>query len=347
MKINKDIKILSVLIGIYFIFVGIAYYIKALKPVSSQPTKEFKIVEINKGDSIFATAKKLKEAGVIKSSVVFVLEALRTGAYKKIKAGEYAIFFHSSVPEILDTLVKGKVYLRKVVIPEGATIWQVAEILEKHKICKKDAFLKLAEDEAFVKSLGIPSITAEGFLFPDTYYFPKNTPPEKIIKIMVNNFWKHWEKYDEIAKEKGVTIKEVITLASIVEKEALFSKEKPLIAAVYWNRLKIGMPLQADPTINYAIRKFRRLYYKDYYRIKSPYNTYLHKNLPPTPICNPGIDSIEAVLFPAKVPYLYFVAKKDGTHYFSRTYKEHLRAIKKIRYASYKYKKSQHRESNK
>ncbi len=336
MHISRHKKVFIFILLFYSFLIGIAFYLQERKAPSPIETKEFRIVEINKGDSLITIAKKLKKAGVIKNAWVFAFEALRTGAYKKFKAGEYALFPYQSVGEILKILCEGKVYLRKVVIPEGATIWQVAEILERKKICKKEEFLSLAENAEFVKSLGIPSTTAEGFLFPDTYYFAKNTPPERVIKVMVNNFWEHWKKYEKIAQEKGLSLKEVITLASIVEKEALFSREKPLIAAVYWNRLKIGMPLQADPTINYAIKKFRRLYYKDYYRVKSPYNTYLNKGLPPTPISNPGESSIRAVLFPAKVPYLYFVAKNDGTHYFSRTYREHLRAIRRIRMARYR-----------
>ena len=336
MYISRHKKIFVFILVFYSLLIGIAFYLQERKPPSSIETKEFRIIEINKGDSLLTIAEKLKNAGVIRNAWVFALEALRTGAYKKFKAGEYALFPYQSVEEILKILSEGKVYLRKVVVPEGATIWQIAEILEKQKICRKEEFLSLAENEEFVKSLGIPSKTAEGFLFPDTYYFAKNTPPERVIKVMVNNFWEHWKKYEKVAEEKGLSLKEVITLASIVEKEALFSKEKPLIAAVYWNRLKIGMPLQADPTINYAIKKFRRLYYKDYYRVKSPYNTYLNKGLPPTPISNPGEKSIEAVLFPAKVSYLYFVARPNGTHYFSRTYREHLRAIRRIRMAKYK-----------
>ncbi len=336
MHISRHKKIFICVLLFYFLLIGIAFYLQERKAPSPIETKEFHIIEINKGDSLITIARKLKKAGVIRNTWVFVVEALRTGAYKKFKAGEYALFPYQSADEILKILAEGKIYLRKVIIPEGATIWQVADILDKQKICKKEEFLSLAENENFVKSLGIPSTTAEGFLFPDTYYFARNTPPERVIKVMVNNFWEHWKKYEKIAEEKGLSLKEVITLASIVEKEAIFNKEKPLIAAVYWNRLKIGMPLQADPTVNYALKKFRRLYYKDYYRVKSPYNTYLNKGLPPTPISNPGEESIKAVLFPAKVPYLYFVAKNDGTHCFSRTYREHLRAIRRIRMARYK-----------
>jgi UPF0755 protein len=300
---------------------------------SKLETKELElvIIEVEKGENILDVARKLKRGNIIKSELVFIFEALRTGAYNKIKAGEYAFYPYQSIDEILKYLREGKVYLRKVTIPEGATLWQIADILEENKICKKEEFLSFAEDPIIAESFELPGPTLEGYLYPDTYFFHKNTPPEVVIQTMVENFWKHWEKFREIAEKRKMSLKKVVTLASIVEKEAFYSEEKPIIAAVYLNRLKRKMPLQADPTINYALKDFRRLTYKEYYSVKSPYNTYLRDGLPPTPICNPGEESIRAVLFPAKVPYLYFVAKGDGTHYFSKTYKEHLEAIKRIR----------------
>ena len=333
MKFSRHYKkktLIFISLGI-FILILIFFYFESRSPVFKPQNLKPLIVEIERGESVVNIARKLKKRGIIKSELIFIFEALRTGTYNKIKAGEYAFYPYQSISEILTYLREGRVYLRKITIPEGATLWQIADILEKNKICKREEFLSFAEDPLIAESFELPGPTLEGYLYPDTYFFHKDTPPEVIIQTMVENFWKHWEKFKDIAKKKKKSLKEVITLASIVEKEALYSEEKPLIAAVYLNRLKKGMPLQADPTINYALRKFRRLTYRDYYSVKSPYNTYLNSGLPPTPICNPGEDSIRAVLFPARVSYLYFVAKGDGTHYFSRTYKEHLRAIKKIR----------------
>ena len=329
-EIQKKRPIIFLLVLFFILWITGSYF-DGLGPVSEFKTNEFRIVEIKKGEGVWSIAKKLKEKGVIKSRWVFIIEALRTGLYNKIKPGEYAFYTHQSLGEILRILVEGRVLSHKITIPEGLTLWQIAEILDRNNICKKEEFLKLAQDPQVAKKFGLPGPTLEGYLYPDTYYFHKYTHPGVIIKTMVDNFWKHWDKYKDIANKKGMSLKEVITLASIVEKEAIYSKEKPIIAAVYLNRLKRGMPLQADPTINYALRNFRRLYYKDYYSVKSPYNTYLNYGLPPTPICSPGEDSIKAVLFPAKVSYLYFVAKGDGTHYFSRTYREHLRAIRLVR----------------
>lgn len=329
MKFSRYKLIIFFVFGIFIL--GIYFYYNYLPPKPRVKNLEPQIVEINKGENIFKIAKKLKMKGVIRSELVFIFEAIRTGAYNKIKAGEYAFYPYQNLKEILAFLTQGKVYLRKVTIPEGATVWQIAEILENNKICKKEQFLSLAEDPKITEFFGLPGPTLEGYLYPDTYFFHKDTPPDVVIERMVRNFWEHWGKYKNVAEKKGKSLKWIIILASIVEKEAFDSKEKPIIAGVYWNRLKKGMPLQADPTINYALKDFRRLTYKDYYSVKSPYNTYLNDGLPPTPICNPGEDSIKAVLFPAKVPYLYFVAKGDGTHYFSKTYKEHLQAISVFR----------------
>ncbi len=326
-KLNHKKLFIISLICIFLI--GIFW--EGLLPVSTTPTTKYRVVDIDYGDSIWTIAEKLKKAGLIRNAFVFALYAIITGKYKNLKAGEYGFYLSQSPEEILNMMEKGRVLHRKVVIPEGSTLWQIADILQKRGICKKEDFLKLATDPEVAKKYGLPGPTLEGYLYPDTYYFPKGTHPGVVIKTMVENFWKHWKKFEKLAKKKKMSLKEVITLASIVEKEALYNREKPLIAAVYLNRLKKGMPLQADPTINYALKSFKPISPKDYYRVKSPYNTYLHTGLPPTPICSPGEASIRAVLHPAKVRYLYFVAKGDGTHYFSVTYRQHLRYIRRIR----------------
>ncbi|MFN4196616.1 MAG: endolytic transglycosylase MltG [Caldimicrobium sp.] len=331
MKFSRDKKVVALLLIMVHLFLFLGLYIEGLEPVSSEKVKIPKIIEINKGENIFSIAQKLKEQGIIKNRVVFIIEALRKGVYKEIKAGEYALYPHQSLDEIFEKLIKGKVFLHKVTLIEGATLWEIAEALEKNSVCSKGEFLQLAENEEFVKSLGFPGPTIEGYLYPDTYYFPKNTSPAKVIKTMTDKFKEVWAELEPLAKKSHLTMKEIVILASIVEKEAYYESEMPIIAAVYLNRLKKRMPLQADPTINYALKNFRRLTYKDYYNVKSPYNTYLHNRFPPTPIGNPSKKSILAVLKPAKVPYLYFVAKGDGTHIFSKTYKEHLAAIQKIR----------------
>lgn len=331
LKFSRDKKIVITLLLLFHFFLFIGLYLEGREPVLREKTEIPKFVEIDRGDNVFTVARKLRAEGLIKSIPVFLLEAFRTGLYREIKAGEYALFPHQSPTEILEILAKGKVYLHRVTIPEGATIWQIAEILEAEKICSREEFMKLAEDPEFVRSLGLPGPSVEGYLFPDTYFFAKNTHPAKVIKVMTDRFREVWQELEALVPERKLSMKEAVILASIVEKEAFHEAEKPIIAGVYLNRLKKGMPLQADPTINYALRSFRRLTYRDYISVKSPYNTYLHNSLPPTPIGNPGKSSLLAVLKPAKVPYLYFVADGNGSHIFSRTYAEHLRAIEKVR----------------
>lgn len=331
LKFSSDIKIVVPLLLLFHLALFTGFYLEGIEPVTEEKTDIPKFVEIEKGESIFTVAKKLKAEGLIKSIPVFLFEAIRLGVHREIKAGEYALFPHQRPSEILEILSKGKVYLHRVTIPEGATIWQIAEILEAQKICSKEEFMKMAEDPEFVKSLGLPGPTVEGYLFPETYFFAKNTHPAKVIKTMTDKFMEVWQELETLVPERKLSMREVVILASIVEKEAYYEAEKPIIAGVYLNRLKKGMPLQADPTINYALRSFRRLTYKDYVSVKSPYNTYLHNSLPPTPIGNPGKSSLLAVLKPAKVPYLYFVADGNGGHIFSRTYAEHLKAIEMVR----------------
>lgn len=331
MKFSRDKKIVALLLIIFHLFLFTGIYLEGIEPVTTEKKVLPKFVEIEKGETSFSIARKLKKEGLIRSVTVFLFEAFRTGVYREFKAGEYALYPNQSLREILEILSKGKVYLHKVTIPEGATIWQIAEILESERICDKEEFLQLAKNKEFIKSLDLPGPTAEGYLYPETYFFAKNTPPAKVIKTMTDKFKEVWSELEPLTPGVKLTMKEIVILASIVEREAFYESEKPLIAAVYLNRLKKGMPLQADPTINYALKNFRRLTYRDYYQVKSPYNTYLHNALPPTPIGNPSKSSILAILRPAKVPYLYFVATDEKRHIFSRTYAEHLAAIERIR----------------
>lgn len=314
-----------ILAGLYLF----GWYLELTEPVSSVEAPQ--VVFISPGTPVKEVARLLEERGLIKNRYVFLLEALRLRVLDKLKAGEYELSPHMSPKEILQILAEGRVITHIVTVPEGANVWEVADLLDRAGLVPKEAFLSKAFDKKFVQALGIPGPSVEGFLFPDTYYFVKGMPVEEIIRRMVSRFWEVWRKYEDRAKELGISVYEAVTLASIVEKEAVLSREKPLIAAVYWNRLKRGMPLQADPTVRYALHRFRgRLYYK-HLRVKNPYNTYRYLGLPPTPIANPGEESLKAVLYPAKVPYLYFVSRGDGSHHFSRTYQEHLMAVRKYR----------------
>ncbi len=317
-----------VLILITGLYLG-GWYLELSEPVSSSPHPQ--VVFIPPGTPVKEVARLLEERGLIRNRYVFLLEAWRMGVLYDLKAGEYELSPHLSPREIIEILYEGRVITHIITIPEGANVWEVARLLAKSGLVSREEFLDKALNPEVAQALGIPGPSVEGFLFPDTYYFVKGMGVEEILRRMVERFWEIWRKYEDRAREMGVSVYEVVILASIVEKEAVLAREKPLIAAVYWNRLKRGMPLQADPTVRYALRRFRgKLYYK-HLRIKSPYNTYRYPGLPPTPIANPGEESLKAVLYPADVPYLYFVSKGDGSHHFSRTYREHLRAVRKYR----------------
>ncbi len=256
------------------------------------------------------------------------------------KAGNFTIKGVFSDAEILRLLAKCQVRLVRVTIPEGSNIFDIGEILENSGLCEEENFLKLTFDKTFLKKSGIDSTTAEGFLFPDTYLFGKSDSCEKIVKTMYGNFRKKvlplFKSYvvPSIVKKAigNVAVDKIIAVASIVEKEAANDEEKPLIAGVIYNRLRKGMFLQCDPTIIYGYKiegiDKERLLGSDIRKSNSPYNTYKMKNLPPTPICNPGIVSIKAAMYPANTKYFYFLAV-NGKHIFSKTYKEHLLKIKK------------------
>jgi UPF0755 protein len=212
-------------------------------------------------------------------------------------------------------MVEGDVVRYPVTIPEGFTLSQIAQRLEAMEICEASQFREAAGN-------------AEGFLYPETYNFPKNTPPLKVVETMMNQFWKVFDaQFKAETKRIGWTPLQVVTLASLIEKEATLQEEGPLISAVFHNRLRIKMPLQSDPTVLYGLGIDSGSPTKKQLQTPSPYNTYLHRDLPPGPISNPGRDSMEAALHPAPVPYLYFVSKNNGSHAFSATLQEHNRYV--------------------
>ncbi len=273
----------------------------------------------------------------------FYLVLKISGYDRKLKPGEYKIPLYSTPSDILTQIFKGQVITYTLTIPEGSTIYEIAEKLERLKLAKKEEVLKLVKNPSFIKSLGLEVPSLEGYLFPNTYIFTRHDNLTTIISTMVREFKKRFKpEWVSIAKDMGFTVHQVVTLASIVEKEATRDEERPIIAGVFINRLKIGMPLQSDPTAVYDIPDFKGPIRKSHLQRESPYNTYIIKGLPPSPICNPGLASIKAVLFYKKVPYLYFVSKGDGTHFFSKTYNEHLKYIQIFR----THKKSIHTSPN-
>lgn len=233
--------------------------------------------------------------------------------------------------DLRQALKEGMVRARKVTIPEGSTLRQIAGLLAVKGLADGKRFLKLAMDPSVASSLVPEAETLEGFLFPGTYHFVKGQKEEAIIQAMVQRLFQSFPIEDELrAQQQGRSLHEIVTLASIVEKEAVVDREMPVIAGVFYNRLERGMRLQADPTVLYGRRRRRgRIRTRDL-RAKHPYNTYIHHGLPPGPIASPGRAALKAALDPAQVNYLYFVSKNNGTHYFSRNLKEHNRAVRKF-----------------
>jgi len=287
-------------------------------------------VEIPRGSSFSTTVDILQQEGVIRHAKCFYFLALLKDAPKHIKPGEYALGSSMTPAGILDKLLQGKVKGYYVFIPEGFTLRLIAGRLANEGLVDEETFIGLASDSNLLSSLDIGGESAEGYLFPDTYRFDKSMGEEGIIRFMVRQFRKKITPgMLERAREIHLTLNEVVTLASIIEKEGGSPEEKPLVSAVFHNRLKRGMRLQSDPTVIYGMPDFDGNLRKSDLRKRTPYNTYLIKGLPPGPICNPGLEAIEAALYPASVNFLYFVSKNNGSHQFSSNLKDHNKAVLK------------------
>jgi UPF0755 protein len=282
-------------------------------------------INIPAGVSFRKTSNILAERHIIKDKLNFKFLAYLMGATHTVKYGEY-LFSSSMRPiTILEKLLDGEVVLHAVTIPEGYTDEEIAQTLgEKGLLDDQQSFIELTHNPVFIAGLDITAPSLEGFLYPNTYELSKGLAPKEIIKKMVEQFkLVYTPELQQRAKDMGMTMLQVVTLASIIEKETSVPSERFLISAVFHNRLKFRMRLQSDPTVIYAMHITNDVITKKDLRKKNPYNTYTNYGLPPGPICNPGKESIIAALYPANVKYLYFVANNDGSHEFTRTLKEH------------------------
>jgi UPF0755 protein len=327
-KIARIVFTTAILVLFFFVtWFSLEFY----KPPKALPNRI--IFEVAKGQSAKDIASELKNRGLIKKAWPFLLGYKAFYGAKSLKAGEYAIEIPISTKNILQLLTAGSVYLHSVTIPEGLIIEEIAEILDREGFTEKEDFLQAASETSLIFTLDREAENLEGYLYPETYRFAKGTTAEEIVSAMVFQFMEVFTPHmSSRAEELEMTIRDVVILASLIEKETSLPEERPLVSAVFHNRLRKGMKLDCDPTIIYVLKKegkFKdRLRTKDL-RIDSPYNTYLYAGLPPGPIANPGGDSLRASLYPADADFLYFVSKNDGSHHFSRTFREHQNAVNK------------------
>lgn len=307
---------------------GVVAALSACGRGSGPPTR----VTIPAGVPFSAVADSLARTGMIRTPRLFGIYASLRGIDRRVKAGTYILRRGSSWNRILDAIAIGRGMVRSVTIPEGWSLSQIVPQLARSLKLPVESLDVAVRDTALLHRLDIPTPTVEGYLFPDTYLFPVGTSARKAVQLMVNEFEERWKpEWDSTARAMAMTRNDIMALAAIIEKEAKVPEERPVISAVYHNRLKKGMLLQADPTVQYALgRHVARVLYRDL-RIDSRYNTYRYKGLPPGPIASPGLPSIDAALHPADVPYLYFVAHPDGHHEFRATLAEHLKAVARMR----------------
>jgi UPF0755 protein len=285
------------------------------------------LVIVKEGLSLKEVAGELERKKVITSKTLFEIWAELLGYSRKIKAGEYELGSHMAPKRILEKLIKGEVITYPVTVPEGFTAAQIAELLDEGGLIHKEKFLSMINDPPLVKHHGISAPSLEGYLYPETYHFARGISARSTIDAMVGRFWRVVNPLKERVDRVGMNLQDVVTLASIVEKETGLAEERPTIASVFLNRLKKGMRLESDPTVIYGIKDFDGNLTRKDLKEATPYNTYIIRGLPPGPIANPGLEAIRAVLYPANTDYLYFVSKNDGSHHFSKTLPEHKKAV--------------------
>lgn len=296
---------------------------------------EGRMVAVPKGSRLPEVASILREGGVLPHPLAFRALVLLTFTSRRLHYGEYAFPRPPSVFETWEKLVRGDVIKYEVTVAPGANLFDVATLLKEKSLVQPEEFRAAAASPVLLGRLEIPGESAEGYLFPDTYILVKPVTPEEIVEIMVRQFRRKVPPdMDRLAKEAGLSLHQAVTIASIIEKETGVEAEKPLVSAVIRTRLALGMPLQMDPTVIYGAKRFDGTVTRQDLRTEGPFNTYRNRGLPPGPIANPGLSSLDAALNPSKTDYLYFVSNNDGSHTFSRTLPEHNLAVARFRRAA-------------
>ena len=288
-------------------------------------------VDIPHGLGVSAIGHRLVESGVIKNDWAFRLAVWRRGAARTLKAGEYRFTGQMRATDVVDRMVAGAVFLRPVTFPEGLTIAEMAGVFEAARLGTKAMFTAAAQRGSLVHEVDARADDLEGYLFPETYNLPRDAGAEMLVEQMSRRFLAVYDaKLREAARARGLTTRQVVTIASLIEKETSRPEERPLVSAVYQNRMRIGMGMQCDPTVIYALQQAGRWngnLTRENLQFDSPYNTYRYSGLPPGPIAAPGRASLEAAVAPADVPYIYFVSRNDGSHVFASTLDEHNRNV--------------------
>lgn len=326
----KRFALLALLLVIAGVGAGVWFYRGVDRAFKGYDAPE-QFIEIPQGSGSIAIGKRLADAGVVRDLNSFRLALWLTGAGRRLQAGEYRFDHALSARQVAEKIARGDVYVRPITFPEGLTYQQMAALFESKGVGSAKDFIDAAKNGALVSAADPDAGDLEGYLFPDTYKLPRHATAEQLVARMVAGFRKTLtpELIDK-ARARGLTIRQLVTLASIIEKETGNSGERALVAAVYSNRLKIGMGLQCDPTVIYALERAGRYtgnLTREDLQYDSPYNTYRYAGLPPGPIASPGRASLEAAVSPADAPYLYFVSKNDGSHAFATTLDEHNRNV--------------------
>ena len=325
--------VLGVLVVALLVLAAAGVWFAVLPPSGAPATDEVVEIVVPAGASALGIGRQLRDEGLVRFPRLFALAARARGVESSLKAGRYQFSGGTGWGEILDAMARGEVVTFPLTVPEGLTIRELAPRVAEATGTSADSVRRLAMDSAFVAESGVPGPTLEGYLFPETYRFAEGVDPASVLREMTERYRAYWTP-ERRARLDSLELDErgLVTLASIVEEEALIGDERPVIAGVYANRLEIGMLLQADPTVQYALGEPRqRLLYADIDRVADdPYNTYTHAGLPPGPIASPGAAALDAALYPADVPYLFFVARPDGSHVFTRTAREHINAKNRI-----------------
>jgi UPF0755 protein len=329
--VKRLLAIVVSLAAVAFLALAGWMYLGVQRPYKGYDAAE-QFVEIPPGIGTVGMSQRLAEAGVVRSAATFRVAVWVRGAGRRLQAGEYRFDRPMTATEVVDKIARGDVYLRTITFREGLTIRQMAELYESRGFGPAQEFVKAAGNADAIRPLDPDARDLEGYLFPDTYTLPRRVTAEQIVSRMVAGFQKVLTpELRRQAAARGLSVRELVTLASIVEKETGKAEERPLVAAVYANRLKIGMGLQCDPTVIYALEREGRfngnLTREDLHNYDSPYNTYRYAGLPPGPIAAPGKASLEAAANPADASYLYFVSRNDGSHAFATTLDEHNRNV--------------------